>query len=203
MSKTLTNCVHDSASEKLSDKPLKSYCVEICCTAETNLCNHDDDVSISDVNVSCTSGVLAENDVSFDSNVFNHISSMSRDVCDPHIDSSLNSECDESTRCHFFTDDDVQQVSAFSDLHKFRSNYSKQIVFGHLNINSLRNKFFEIYEILSNELIDVFGLTETKLDSSFTSTQFNVPDYTMHRADRNSHGGGILFYVKSVIPPQA
>jgi hypothetical protein len=74
------------------------------------------------------------------------------------------------------------------------------MVLGHLNINSLRNKFFEVYEILSDELIDVFGLSETKLDPSFMSSQFSIPDYTMHRADRNSHGGGILLYVKSTLP---
>jgi len=91
-------------------------------------------------------------------------------------------------------------VVIFPELHNFRSAHMKQMVFGHLNINSLRNKFSEIYELLSHELIDIFGLSETKLDQTFTSSQFKVPDYNMYRTDRNAHGGGVMLYVKSTIP---
>lgn len=86
------------------------------------------------------------------------------------------------------------------ELHKYRSAHTKQLLMGHLNINSIRNKFHEMYDILSNELIDIFGLTETKLDASFASAQFSIPDYCLYRADRNANGGGIMVYVKSAIP---
>ena len=106
----------------------------------------------------------------------------------------------EATGCHSPANSGLNQVSAFPELHKFRNNNAKQMIFGHLNINSLRNKFFEVYEILSKELLDVFGLSETKLDPSFMSAQYSIPDYSMHRADRDAHGGGILLYVKSTLP---
>ena len=54
----------------------------------------------------------------------------------------------------------------------------------YLNINSVRNKFTEMSEILTENLLDVFFISETKLDNSFPSPQFNIPDYKLHRADK-------------------
>ena len=88
----------------------------------------------------------------------------------------------------------------FPELHAFRQSHAKKLIFGHLNINSIRNKFFEISEILHNNYCDIFGLTETKLDESFSNAQFHVNDFSLYRNDRNEHGGGIAFYIKSNIP---
>ena len=67
----------------------------------------------------------------------------------------------------------------------------------HLNINSVRNKFPEISELLNVNLCDVLFLSETKLDQSFCDGQFRLDDYKMFRNDRNEHGGGLMCYVKS------
>ncbi|XP_062606082.1 uncharacterized protein LOC134267896 [Saccostrea cucullata] len=40
-------------------------------------------------------------------------------------------------------------------------------------------------------------LAETKLDDSFPDAQFAVDNYTLWRADRNKHGGGVLAYLRS------
>ena len=45
--------------------------------------------------------------------------------------------------------------------------------FGHLNINSIRNKF-EILSSLIADTFDIFMLSETKLDDTFTSAQFSI-----------------------------
>ena len=43
-------------------------------------------------------------------------------------------------------------------------------------------------------------LSETKLDESFTKAQFQIPNYSLHRLDRNDRGGGIIVYVNNIIP---
>ena len=73
-------------------------------------------------------------------------------------------------------------------------------MFSYLNINSLRNKIGEVSEILTNNYVDVLCLAETKLDASFTSSQFQITDYKVHRKDRNEYGGGLLVYVKASLP---
>ena len=74
------------------------------------------------------------------------------------------------------------------------------LIVGHLNINSVRNKIFALHDIIIEKYIDVFALTGTKIDSSFPNAQFSVENFTLHRNDRNSHGGGIICYVRSDIP---
>ena len=43
-------------------------------------------------------------------------------------------------------------------------------------------------------------LSETKIDDSFTDTQFQKNNYHFWRADRTAHGGGIDAYVRSDLP---
>ena len=77
-----------------------------------------------------------------------------------------------------------------SVLKRLRSNHPQQIIIGHLNINSIRNKFD----------LDIFMVTETKLDDSFPVSQFNVEGFSMpFRLDRNKNGGGIILYIRSYI----
>ena len=76
----------------------------------------------------------------------------------------------------------------------------KRIIFAHITINSIRNKF----HLLTSEINDKIGIlmiSETKLVSSFPKSEFLIPGYTEpYRFDRNRHGGGILLYIKSHIP---
>ena len=64
----------------------------------------------------------------------------------------------------------------------------------------MRNKFCEIFDVLNNGLVDVMGLSETKIDSSLMTSQFNVCNFKIYRKDRDSRGGGLLFYVRSDLP---
>ena len=78
-------------------------------------------------------------------------------------------------------------------------NIQINIIVSHLNINSIRNKF-EMLSLWVAQYVDILALPETKLDSTFLSTQilingFHVP----HRLDRNSKDGGILLYVRNKI----
>ena len=69
---------------------------------------------------------------------------------------------------------------------------------GHLNINSLRNKFELIKEAFFNN-IDVFFLSETKLDETFPNSQFQIEGYKNFRLGRNCHRGGVCMYVNQDI----
>ena len=75
----------------------------------------------------------------------------------------------------------------------------KNLFFGHVNINSLRNKR-EFVEPLIRNRFDIFLISETKLDFSFSGSEFTFLGYGLFRKDRNQHGGGLIFYVNQDIP---
>ena len=54
-----------------------------------------------------------------------------------------------------------------------RSKYSKNIIFSHLNINSIRNNFENLKEVVSNR-VDILDTAETKIDKSFPAAQFVI-----------------------------
>ena len=75
-----------------------------------------------------------------------------------------------------------------------------KLILGHLNINSLRNKFDILQEQVKDN-IDILMVSETKLDESFPIGQFLISGFsTPFRLDRNSNGGGILMYIREDIP---
>ena len=49
---------------------------------------------------------------------------------------------------------------------------------GHININSIRNKFNYLIAITKGN-VDVLMISETKLDESFPSVQFNIDRYNI------------------------
>ena len=70
---------------------------------------------------------------------------------------------------------------------------------GHLNINSVRNKFEALTYIIDNN-IDLLLISETKLDDSFPTAQFQMKDFSVPcRYDRNGKGGGFLRYIREDI----
>ena len=61
-------------------------------------------------------------------------------------------------------------------------------------MNSTRNKFESVQEIIQNTF-DIFLVSGTKIDSSFPNQQFCISEYRVFRKDRNTRGGGLLFYI--------
>ena len=85
-------------------------------------------------------------------------------------------------------------------LKNIRVSNVNKLIFGHLNINSLRNKFDLTCEQIIGS-IEIFMISETKLDESFPQGQFLIEGFhSPCRFDRNKTGGGILFYVREDIP---
>ena len=75
----------------------------------------------------------------------------------------------------------------------------KNVFLGHLNINSIKNKFESVWELIK-DTFDIFLLSESKLDSSFPDDQFSIPGYQIVRKDRDRNGGGLLLYINENIP---
>ena len=80
-----------------------------------------------------------------------------------------------------------------------RRKFIENLFFGHLNVNSGRNKF-EALEFLIIDKIDVFLVSESKLDSSFPEAQFKIPGYRIFRQDRDKYEGDLVFYINQKIP---
>ena len=95
--------------------------------------------------------------------------------------------------------DNYSNLSVESVLKFYRSKFPKKLIIGHININSIRNKF-EILKSMLSEVLDVLMITETKLDDSFPEQQFHIEGFNIpFRLDRNRHGGGLLLYVRNNI----
>ena len=85
-------------------------------------------------------------------------------------------------------------------LYEIRIENANQLVTGHLNVNSPRNKFDMLEEIIK-EKIYIFLISETKPDGSFPSRQFIIKCYSIPlRLDRNQNGRGLFLYVREDIP---
>mgnify|MGYP001792265277 CR=1 FL=1 len=97
---------------------------------------------------------------------------------------------------------DPKGKNAFDHVSSLKRLHTKNVFLGHLNINSLRNKF-ESIQLLIKDSFDIFLISETKIDSSFPNAQFNIPGYKIFRKDRvinGSNGGGLMFFIKHDIP---
>ena len=105
------------------------------------------------------------------------------DLCDS--DASLSAE--SATDCKKF-------------LKSLRTRNPDKLVFGHLDINSVRNKF----EMLSDQIkdnIEILLVSETKVDDSFPIGNFLIDGCsTRYRLDPNSNGSGLILFVREDIP---
>ena len=97
-------------------------------------------------------------------------------------------------------DNEIVDHITNADLKSLRIRNLNKIVVGHLNINSIRNKFdFLAHQVKGN--IDILMISETKLDESFPPSQFFLDGYSVpFRLDRNGNGGGILLYIRDDLP---
>ena len=81
-------------------------------------------------------------------------------------------------------------------LKNLRVSYPDNMIIGHLNINSIGNKF-EMLSVSVEKYVDILMLSQTNLDSTFPSIQFLINGFSVsHRLDRYSKDGGILLYVR-------
>jgi hypothetical protein len=72
------------------------------------------------------------------------------------------------------------------ELKHLRRKHPLQFMCAYLNIKSLRYTFCLIEELLTSNIVDMLFLAETKIDETFTDTQFKVNDFHFWRADRTT-----------------
>ena len=114
-------------------------------------------------------------------------------LCETSAKPVSNSEPDSSS----ITPDVDDMTSAMRGV---RMKYTNNLITAHININSIRHKFENISTLFDESIVDLFVITESKLDDSFPNAQFYTEGYKLYRKDRNKNGGGIMFYVRSDIP---
>ena len=91
-------------------------------------------------------------------------------------------------------------IDARTKLREIRVKNVNNVIIGHLNINSLRNKFHALCPLIHGYL-DILVVGETKLDETFPEKQFLMSGYKKpYRLDGNANGGGIMIYVREDIP---
>ena len=108
------------------------------------------------------------------------------------VDSSLSSENS------FSSGDDTIFLPGYQ---KLALEHAKNFKIGHINANSIGGlKFEEIRHWLELNYFDLLVITETKLNSSFPDSQFQVHGFRLLRNDRNRCGGGVAMFIRSNIP---
>ena len=77
-------------------------------------------------------------------------------------------------------------------LQNLRITNLDRVIIGNLNVNSIAGKFDELKLKVENR-VDILILTETKLDDSFPTAQFQIDGYKCpYRQDRNRNEGGVF-----------
>ena len=118
---------------------------------------------------------------------------------DPSTDADTSEPSDTRTDTGDYSNGNDMADTNITILNEIRKNYVNNVVIGHLNINSLANKF-ETLKVIIVDKLDILVLVETKLDNSFPEKQFIIEGYTKpYRLDRNRNGG-LLIYVRKDIP---
>ena len=100
---------------------------------------------------------------------------------------------------------DVENASGncndcFLDLKRFRSKNVKKLIIAGLNINSLRNKFHPVNDILQKGYVDILCISESKLDDSFPKSQFKSHGFHCFRQDSTARSGGLIAWVRNDLP---
>ena len=86
------------------------------------------------------------------------------------------------------------QENPTDSIRKLKLSNPHKIILRHLNVNSLRNKFESVADVIQGKF-DIFLLSETKIDKSFPDKHFYLNNFRIFQKDRNRYGGGIMFYV--------
>ena len=85
-------------------------------------------------------------------------------------------------------------------LSKLRRDHPNNIVIGHLNINSIREMFECLKDIIGTS-IDMLLISETKLNDTFPQGQFVINGFRApFMEDRNDKGDGLLLFLKDHVP---
>ena len=71
----------------------------------------------------------------------------------------------------YFNETDASERCVLEQLNELRMKNPPKVMLGHLNINSIPNKFEGIMDLVA-KVLDIFLISETKIDNSFPDAQF-------------------------------
>ena len=71
---------------------------------------------------------------------------------------------------------------------------------GYLNVNSLLSKIEELRTLAFNKNISILGITETKLDNTFSNEELKIDGYNLLQSDRKKNAVvGLLATSKTIL----
>ena len=149
----------------------------------------------ADVDYTCTNMTFPDNKTLYNELLI-HSSNLDpyATIFNPHSSQTLIGK----TSCLNLTNENADNI--YSILNDIRVNNSHRVILGHPNINSIRNKFDALSDIIKNK-IDIMLISETKINGSFPYSIFTIDGYTLpYRKDRTNMGGGIILYIRDDIP---
>lgn len=99
--------------------------------------------------------------------------------------------------------DDLNEGSAPSGIDLLKGK--KGLKIASLNVRSLVSKIEQIEVLLSDEKLDLLGVSESWLKPSVTNNIVRIDNYKIYRWDRqaNKRGGGVCVYVSRRIKVDA
>ena len=121
----------------------------------------------------------------------------------------FNWQLSGNTSCCNFSESDFEE-NEFSNLKQVKENRRSvlnslrkdnldKLIFAHLNISSIRNKFDYFSEQIRGN-VDILLVLENKIDDSFPHGQFVIDVFSApYRLDRNCLGGGLMLFVREDI----
>lgn len=68
-----------------------------------------------------------------------------------------------------------------------------------LNIASLPKHIDELKLFMSDQVLDILAINESRLDESIPDSMVDIPGYQILRKDRNRNGGGVVLYIRCSI----
>ena len=93
-----------------------------------------------------------------------------------------------------------ENISDFCEINDLRNQNPFRVVIGHININSIRNKFEPLPSFINNNL-DILMISEIKIDKTFPDSQFLIKRFLIpYRLDLTAKGEWILLYIREDIP---
>ena len=91
-------------------------------------------------------------------------------------------------------------LNSLSEISELRLRSVNRALTGNLNFNSNRNKFDQL-EDTELKYIDIFILSETKLDETSLISQFSMDGFSKTwRFDRNKHEEGVMVCIRDKVP---
>ena len=71
-----------------------------------------------------------------------------------------------------------ENTSDFCGINDLRNQNPFRVIIGHININSIRNKFEPLVSFINNNL-DILMISETKIDDTFPHSQFLIKCFSV------------------------